>query len=187
MCTNSSGDRNYQGHHTRTCSRTYCRPICVGSVWKRRCAHSLARWDVATPAPNWSLSLLSRLHILICICHICRKERHKARWVKKKKRKKKEGHRHKLSSLWFLHDRDDLFAWADSLLEEIHNMKTNHWIFESHIRLFGCSFNRCSYDVMQKFLHNMNIFSCHKLQSVLLGFYVSSAYHKVEDNKKKST
>lgn len=61
-----------------THAHSHCRPICWGSVWKRRCAHSLARWDVATPAPNWSLSPLSRLQSLICICHICRKERHRS-------------------------------------------------------------------------------------------------------------
>lgn len=71
-----SGDRNYQRHHTCAYSHMHCRPICWRSVWERCCAHSLAQWDVATPAPNWSLSPLSRLHSLICICHICRKERH---------------------------------------------------------------------------------------------------------------
>lgn len=71
-----SGDRNYQRHHTCAHSHMHCRPICWRSVWERCCAHSLAQWDVATPAPNWSLSPLSRLHSLICICHICRKERH---------------------------------------------------------------------------------------------------------------
>lgn len=70
------------------CSRTEGLSL-VGSVWKRRCAHSLARWDVATPAPNWSLSPLSRLHILICICHICRgKKRHSGKSTTSQKKKR---------------------------------------------------------------------------------------------------
>lgn len=56
-------------------SRPHRSPICWRSVWKMRCAHSLAQWDVATPAPNWSLSFWCRLHSLICICHICQKEK----------------------------------------------------------------------------------------------------------------
>lgn len=56
-------------------SHPHWRPICWRSVWKRRCAYSLAQWDVATPAPSWSLSLLSRLCSMICICHIRQKEK----------------------------------------------------------------------------------------------------------------
>lgn len=110
-----SGDRNYQRHHKCTRLLIHCGPISRGSVWKRGCAHSLALWDVATPAPNWSLSLQSRLQILICICHICRKERHSG----ERTMSQKTGHWHKLSSLRFVHDRVHLLGSVDSQIEKM--------------------------------------------------------------------
>lgn len=68
-------------------SHPHRRPICERSVWRRRCAHSLAQWDVATPPLNRSLSSLSRLCSLISICHVCQKEKtpqRRAWWVKKR-------------------------------------------------------------------------------------------------------
>lgn len=112
-----SGDRNYQRHHTCAHSHMHCRPICWRSVWERCCAHSLAQWDVATPAPNWSLSPLSRLHSLICICHICRKERHSGESTMSQKKRASD------TSLWFLHDHDHLLVCMDSLAE---------WMFVSN-------------------------------------------------------
>ena len=83
-------------------SRPHWRPI-WGSVWKRHCAHSLARWDVATLAPNWSLSPLSRLHSLICICHICQKEK-TPQWEHDESKKGKKRHKTQtyfpVSSAW---------------------------------------------------------------------------------------
>lgn len=105
-----SGDRNYQRHHTCAHSHMHCRPICWRSVWERCCAHSLAQWDVATPAlisPEQTAQLDMHLSYL--------SERKTQRW--KHDESKKTGQWHKLTSLWFLHDHDHLLVCMDSLAE----------------------------------------------------------------------
>lgn len=141
-------------------SHPHWRPICWGSVWKRHCAHSLAQWDVATPAPNWSLSPLSRLHSLICICHVCQKEK-TPQWEHDESKKKWASDINLLPCGFCMTVINCLFVWTPSFRRR--SQQTHPAQFSCMVILW-CTWSFCAYMPERVYILAVML-SCNKIWS----------------------